>query len=207
MTAALEPRDARVEAAAAHWGPRFVHNGTDQEDFDETLTRIREWADWCREWGRTAQRYEALAVRADDWAAAFAALNAAGEPVLTIAVLNNKAWLLYEHGRLDEAIACAGALEAIDAELDARLASPAARASSRRQGAHHVATTRRVVPSAALDLLASLRPDPPLALAGGAAFAFPGLRSAGSALGGLGSVEVLQWSPAWRRGRSCGSWS
>lgn len=57
--------DARVRSAAAHWGPRFVHNGTAQTDFDETLSRIERWADWCREWGRTAQRYEALAACAE----------------------------------------------------------------------------------------------------------------------------------------------
>lgn len=65
MTAAPGARDPRVEAAAAHWGPRFVHNGTDQADFDETLARIDQWAQWCHEWGRTAERYEALAAHAD----------------------------------------------------------------------------------------------------------------------------------------------
>ena len=36
----------------------------------------------------------------------------AREPVLTIAVLNNKAWLLYENGRLDEAVSCVDTLVA-----------------------------------------------------------------------------------------------
>jgi len=57
--------DPRVTAAAAHWGPRFVHNGTDYEDFTRTLSRISHWEEWCREWGRTAEDYEQLGVRAD----------------------------------------------------------------------------------------------------------------------------------------------
>lgn len=61
MTGQPSPQDPVVAAAAAHWGPRFVHNGTDQADFDETLARISRWDEWCREWGRTAERYEAIA--------------------------------------------------------------------------------------------------------------------------------------------------
>lgn len=59
-------KDPLVEAAAAHWGPRFVHNGTEQADFDETLARIERWADWCKEWGRSAMRYEEVAARAEE---------------------------------------------------------------------------------------------------------------------------------------------
>lgn len=58
--------DPRVAAAAAHWGPRFVHNGTDHIDFVETLARLSRWEDWCREWGRTAAEYEALATDAEE---------------------------------------------------------------------------------------------------------------------------------------------
>ena len=58
--------DARVAAAAAHWGYRFTSNGTDYADFTATLARIARWADWCREWGVTASRYEALAQAAQD---------------------------------------------------------------------------------------------------------------------------------------------
>ncbi len=57
--------DPRVSAAAAHWGPRFAHNGTDYLDFTRTVARISHWEDWCREWGRTAEEYEALAARAE----------------------------------------------------------------------------------------------------------------------------------------------
>ena len=54
-------RDARVAAAEAHWANRFVSNGTDYGDFQATLSRISRWDDWCREWGRTARRYEEIA--------------------------------------------------------------------------------------------------------------------------------------------------
>jgi alpha-beta hydrolase superfamily lysophospholipase len=60
-----EGSDPRVEAAARHWGTRFAHNGTDPADFTRTLARISRWEDWCREWGRTAEEYEGLAVRAE----------------------------------------------------------------------------------------------------------------------------------------------
>ena len=58
--------DARVAAAAAHWGYRFTSNGTDYGDFTATLARIDRWADWCREWGVTASHYEQLAEAAED---------------------------------------------------------------------------------------------------------------------------------------------
>jgi dienelactone hydrolase len=57
--------DERVQAATAHWAPRFVANGTDFMDFQATLARISTWDQWCREWGRTATGYEALAERAE----------------------------------------------------------------------------------------------------------------------------------------------
>ena len=61
-----ESTDARVAAAAAHWGYRFTSNGTDYGDFTATLARITRWDDWCREWGNTASHYEHLAEAARD---------------------------------------------------------------------------------------------------------------------------------------------
>src|ERR1700722_16844717 len=58
--------DARVAVALAQWGYRFTSNGTDYGDFTATLARITRWADWCREWGVTATRYEQLAEAAAD---------------------------------------------------------------------------------------------------------------------------------------------
>lgn len=63
---ATDQQDARVAAAAAHWGYRFTANGTDYGDFTATLARITRWADWCREWGVTATRYEQVAEAAED---------------------------------------------------------------------------------------------------------------------------------------------
>lgn len=61
---AVEDRiDERVATAAHHWGPRFSYNGTDYLDFERTVARITRWEDWCAEWGRTAQDYEAMATR------------------------------------------------------------------------------------------------------------------------------------------------
>jgi 2,6-dihydroxypseudooxynicotine hydrolase len=59
------PADARVAAANAHWAPRFIANGTDYSDFRATMARITRWDDWCREWGRSASGYEALALAAE----------------------------------------------------------------------------------------------------------------------------------------------
>jgi 2,6-dihydroxypseudooxynicotine hydrolase len=60
------PPDRRVAVALAQWGHRFTSNGTDYGDFTATLARITRWADWCREWGVTATRYEQLAEAAQD---------------------------------------------------------------------------------------------------------------------------------------------
>jgi predicted amidohydrolase/dienelactone hydrolase len=57
--------DERIQAATAHWSARFVANGTSYPDFQATMARIERWDDWCREWGRTAQRYEQLAEAAE----------------------------------------------------------------------------------------------------------------------------------------------
>lgn len=62
---AQEQPDERVATAAAHWGARFTANGTDYADFTQTMSRITRWDDWCREWGRTALRYEQLAQSAE----------------------------------------------------------------------------------------------------------------------------------------------
>jgi dipeptidyl aminopeptidase/acylaminoacyl peptidase len=57
--------DELVATAAAHWVLRFTANGTDYADVQATLSRITRWADWCREWGATAERYERLADQAE----------------------------------------------------------------------------------------------------------------------------------------------
>jgi 2,6-dihydroxypseudooxynicotine hydrolase len=57
--------DPRVEAAIAHWAPRFIAQGVDYNDFVRTTARIHTWAEWCTEWQRTAAEHEALALGAE----------------------------------------------------------------------------------------------------------------------------------------------
>jgi dienelactone hydrolase len=57
--------DDRVATATHHWGPRFVAQGVDLNDFNRTLARITVWDDWCREWGVTAAAYERIAEEAE----------------------------------------------------------------------------------------------------------------------------------------------
>jgi 2,6-dihydroxypseudooxynicotine hydrolase len=57
--------DERVAIATRHWGPRFIAQGVDLNDFNRTLARIRRWDDWCREWGVTASEYERAAGAAE----------------------------------------------------------------------------------------------------------------------------------------------
>jgi dienelactone hydrolase len=64
-TGETEVVDERVAVATRHWGPRFVAQGVDLNDFDRTLTRIKQWDDWCREWGVTGAEYERAADSAE----------------------------------------------------------------------------------------------------------------------------------------------
>ena len=57
--------DPRVDAAIAHWAPRFIAQGVDYNDFVRTTERIQTWADWCTEWQRTAAEHETLARAAE----------------------------------------------------------------------------------------------------------------------------------------------
>jgi dienelactone hydrolase len=65
MSASRTDVDERVAVATKHWGPRFVAQGIDLNDFNRTLPRIKVWDDWCREWGVTATEYEKAAESAD----------------------------------------------------------------------------------------------------------------------------------------------
>ena len=52
--------DARVKAAIAHWGPRFVANGVALTDFEEVTAQIQRWDQWCRAWSGRAAIHEAM---------------------------------------------------------------------------------------------------------------------------------------------------
>jgi dienelactone hydrolase len=69
-------RDPRVEAAIAHWAPRFIAQGIDYNDFIRTTQRIQRWEDWCSEWQSTAQVHEELARAAEQRGSPSAAADA-----------------------------------------------------------------------------------------------------------------------------------
>ena len=68
--------DPRVEAAIAHWAPRFIAQGIDYNDFIRTTQRIGRWQDWCTEWQRTAAEHEALAHAAEQRGSPLSAADA-----------------------------------------------------------------------------------------------------------------------------------
>jgi dipeptidyl aminopeptidase/acylaminoacyl peptidase len=56
----MSSRDARVEAAIAHWAPRFVANGVPLSDFQEVTAQVERWEDWCAAWSTRAAVHEKL---------------------------------------------------------------------------------------------------------------------------------------------------
>jgi pimeloyl-ACP methyl ester carboxylesterase len=54
-------RDPRVQAAIDHWGPRFITNGVDYNDFVRTTSGLERWEDWLDAWTQTAEVHLALA--------------------------------------------------------------------------------------------------------------------------------------------------
>ena len=54
----------RVQVAAHHWRPRFVANGIDVNDFDETVAETTEWKDWGPNWLAVGAMHEALGAEA-----------------------------------------------------------------------------------------------------------------------------------------------
>lgn len=57
----MNPEPAnRVHVAAHHWRPRFVANGIDVNDFDETVSRTLEWKDWAPNWLAVGQMHADL---------------------------------------------------------------------------------------------------------------------------------------------------
>jgi dipeptidyl aminopeptidase/acylaminoacyl peptidase len=54
----IDRSDARVRAAIAHWGPRFVSNGVALTDFEEVTAQIESWGQWCEAWSARAAIHE-----------------------------------------------------------------------------------------------------------------------------------------------------
>ena len=55
----------RVQVAAHHWRPRFVANGIDVNDFDDTVAKTTDWKDWAPNWMAVGEVHEALGAEAE----------------------------------------------------------------------------------------------------------------------------------------------
>jgi dipeptidyl aminopeptidase/acylaminoacyl peptidase len=56
----------RVQVAAHHWRPRFVANGIDVNDFDDTVAKTTEWKDWAPNWKAVGEVHEAIGQEAEE---------------------------------------------------------------------------------------------------------------------------------------------
>jgi pimeloyl-ACP methyl ester carboxylesterase len=66
----------RVQVAAHHWRPRFIANGIDVNDFDETVAKTTEWAQWGPNWKAVGAMHEALGQEAEAHARTLTATQA-----------------------------------------------------------------------------------------------------------------------------------
>lgn len=53
-------KDARVASANAHWAPRFISNGVLLADFEDVISGMEGWEDWCSAWSARAAVHEKL---------------------------------------------------------------------------------------------------------------------------------------------------
>jgi dipeptidyl aminopeptidase/acylaminoacyl peptidase len=53
-------KDSRVSSAISHWAPRFVSNGVLLADFEDVISSIEHWDDWCAAWSARAKVHEGL---------------------------------------------------------------------------------------------------------------------------------------------------
>ncbi len=56
--------DPRVEAAIAHWAPRYVTNGVPVGDFQEVASSVESWDEWCSAWSQRGTVHELYAAEA-----------------------------------------------------------------------------------------------------------------------------------------------
>ena len=57
--------DTRIEAAIAHWAPRFTSQGVDPNDFARVTEGLQEGADWLPAWFANGDQHAALAREAE----------------------------------------------------------------------------------------------------------------------------------------------
>ena len=59
-------RDERVDAAIAHWGPRFTSQGVDMNDFRAVTASLERWEEWLPAWVDNGDMHAELAREAED---------------------------------------------------------------------------------------------------------------------------------------------
>jgi dipeptidyl aminopeptidase/acylaminoacyl peptidase len=58
-------KDPRVLSAIENWGPRFIANGIDSNDFQRVTANIQDWDEWCRKWSECGAMHAALGKQAE----------------------------------------------------------------------------------------------------------------------------------------------
>jgi 2,6-dihydroxypseudooxynicotine hydrolase len=82
-----------VEAAIAHWAPRYVEDGIPVGDFQEVSRAVDDWDDWCRAWTERGALHEAEG----DAALAAGHLKSAGTHFLTASACYHFGKFLFVH--------------------------------------------------------------------------------------------------------------
>jgi 2,6-dihydroxypseudooxynicotine hydrolase len=57
--------DERIEAAIAHWAPRFTSQGVDMNDFRAVTDGLERWEEWLPAWSASGDRHTELALEAE----------------------------------------------------------------------------------------------------------------------------------------------
>ena len=57
--------DERIEAAIAHWAPRFTTQGVDMNDFQRATDGLETWDEWLPAWRANGDLHTELAVEAE----------------------------------------------------------------------------------------------------------------------------------------------
>ena len=56
--------DSDVESAFAHWGPRFITQGMDSNDFSRVGASVTDWKNWLTTWTKNGDMHAGLATQA-----------------------------------------------------------------------------------------------------------------------------------------------
>lgn len=109
--------DERVEAAVAHWAPRFVANGVDLNDFRRVTSAIGTWQEWLPAWVENGDAHASRAREAEELGRA----RTAGEAWNRAALSYHFAkfvWMLDEDLRRDATMRAVSALRSAHRHLD-----------------------------------------------------------------------------------------